>query len=117
MVREPSPPGKAPSYAVSPLQRQDPETLRELAEYCHALAEYKEHKAFEEIEKEEVPDEAQEELKQSSGPVQVLEKVKCGDETCHCMKGGEKHGPYLYEYERKGDKIVSRYVGKPEVTA
>ena len=41
-----------------------------------------------------------------SGDVEVVEEgpkgtvykeyQTCGDESCHCMSGGEKHGPYKY---------------------
>jgi hypothetical protein len=28
-----------------------------------------------------------------------------------CMSGGPSHGPYLYTFQRRGQKIISRYIG------
>lgn len=44
------------------------------------------------------------------------ERVKCGDKSCHCAKGGALHGPYWYRYERKDGKLCKRYVGKKRPT-
>lgn len=105
--KEPSRPSSAPAYAINPLERQDSETLRELAEYCHNLAEYKEHKSIEEIvEREDVPDEVQERL-QEPGPTIVEQKRKCNKDSCSTCP----HGPYKYKYWREGDKIKSEYIG------
>lgn len=41
----------------------------------------------------------------------VMEKVTCGDETCKCIKKGEKHGPYKYVYYRTADgTLTSDYI-------
>jgi len=109
MNKEPSPPS-APEYVISPLKRQGAELLESIGQYCFDLAEYKRHKAWEEVDTEEVPDEAQEKLKESSGPVLQEEKVSCGKDSCSKCP----HGPYLYKYERQNGKVVSKYVGKPE---
>jgi len=43
----------------------------------------------------------------------VLQKVKCGDPTCHCSKkAGDYHGPYWYLFTKKGGKAKSKYIGK-----
>lgn len=49
----------------------------------------------------------------------LLQKIKCGDPSCHCMKPeGALHGPYWYLFTTKGGKTKSKYIGKklsPEV--
>lgn len=43
----------------------------------------------------------------------VLQKVQCGDPTCHCMKkAGDFHGPYWYLFTKKEGKTRSKYIGK-----
>lgn len=43
----------------------------------------------------------------------VLQKVKCGDPTCHCSKKpGDFHGPYWYLFTKKNGKTRSKYIGK-----
>lgn len=43
----------------------------------------------------------------------VLQRVKCGDPSCHCMKKPEDyHGPYWYLFTKKDGKTKSKYVGK-----
>jgi hypothetical protein len=43
----------------------------------------------------------------------VLQKIKCGDPSCHCMKKpGDYHGPYWYLFTKKNGKTRSKYVGK-----
>lgn len=43
----------------------------------------------------------------------VLQRVKCGDPSCHCMKKPEDyHGPYWYLFTKKNGKTRSKYVGK-----
>jgi hypothetical protein len=43
----------------------------------------------------------------------VLQKVRCGKNTCHCAKaGGELHGPYWYLYFKKDGRTRSKYIGK-----
>jgi len=43
----------------------------------------------------------------------VLQRIKCGDPSCHCMKKPEDyHGPYWYLFTKKNGKTRSKYVGK-----
>jgi hypothetical protein len=43
----------------------------------------------------------------------VLQKIKCGDPSCHCMKKpGDYHGPYWYLFNKKNGKTKSKYIGK-----
>ena len=39
------------------------------------------------------------------------ESVRCGKETCKCVRG-KLHGPYWYSYTRVKGKVTSQYVGK-----
>ncbi len=41
-----------------------------------------------------------------------LESVKCGKKNCKCNTLAELHGPYWYAYTRRGDKIISVYIGR-----
>lgn len=108
----PPPPTSLPNYLAGGLKKQDAETLRDVQIYVKEL--------LEDLERE-IPSA---ELPESSEPVAdvdegrgtlVRERVKCGDESCHCMSGGEKHGPYLYRYFREAGRLKSEYVGKPSV--
>ncbi|WP_394342641.1 DUF6788 family protein [Saliphagus sp. LR7] len=49
----------------------------------------------------------------SSGTV-YHEYRTCGDDTCQCMTGGPKHGPYSYRAYRDGDTVRQEYLGKAE---
>ena len=43
----------------------------------------------------------------------VLQKIKCGDPSCHRMKKPEDcHGPYWYLFTKKNGKTKSKYIGK-----
>ena len=43
----------------------------------------------------------------------VLQRIQCGDPTCHCMKkAGDYHGPYWYLFTKKDGKTRSKYIGK-----
>jgi len=43
----------------------------------------------------------------------VLQKIKCGDLSCHCMKKpGDFHGPYWYLFTKMNRKTRSKYIGK-----
>lgn len=104
-----TPPDSLPQYLVDPLDRQDDETLRDAREYIDALLEYR----AQEIDEEALPDDAEpvDDTNGEKGTV-VKERVTCGDESCRCMSGGEKHGPYLYRYYREGGTMKSEYIGK-----
>ncbi|MDM7938880.1 MAG: hypothetical protein QUS07_00870, partial [Methanothrix sp.] len=53
-----------------------------------------------------------EEVRQAKEGSYVLQKVKCGDPSCHCMKKGTLHGPYWYLFSKKNGKTRSKYIGK-----
>lgn len=43
----------------------------------------------------------------------MLQRVLCGNPSCHCAKtGGELHRPYWYHYRNTDRKTKSKYVGK-----
>lgn len=57
------------------------------------------------------------ETRSSGNTTYQLELVKCGKPTCQCAGFfGQKHGPYWYSYQRKGKRLVSKYIGKNLVT-
>jgi hypothetical protein len=54
-----------------------------------------------------------EEIRPAKEGSYVLQKIKCGDPTCHCMKKpGDYHGPYWYLFTKKNGKTRSKYIGK-----
>jgi hypothetical protein len=54
-----------------------------------------------------------EEIRPAKEGSYVLQKVKCGDPTCHCSKkSGDYHGPYWYLFTKKRGKTRSKYIGK-----
>ena len=106
----PAAPASLPKYLREGLPKQDRETLLEAHEYIDELLEWTQQP----IEDDELPDDADpvdEDGSSSKGGTVVMEKVKCGDETCKCMKKNEKHGPYKYLYYRKADgTLTSEYI-------
>lgn len=110
MPSEPTPPDAAPKYIREGLPKQDEATLRELKAYIEELLEYRTRP----LTDSELPDNAT--VVEDEGPKGsiVKERVKCGDQSCQCMSGGQKHGPYLYRYYRdESGTMTSEYVGKP----
>lgn len=108
---KPSPPESAPGYITDGLPKQDTSTLRLLREYIDKLIEYREQN----VVADDLPQAADPIDDDDSGKGTVAkEKVKCGDESCHCMDGGEKHGPYLYRYYYEEGDLKSDYIRKPE---
>ena len=55
-------------------------------------------------------------VENNSSSAVYLEYRTCGDETCSCMSGGEKHGPYKYRAYRDGDTVQREYLGKANDT-
>lgn len=107
---KPEPPASLPTYLADGLPKQNSATLRETQSYLEDLLAYRARS----IEADELPAEAEPVGEETGGHgTLVEERVTCGDESCHCMSGGEKHGPYLYRYVREGGQLKSEYVGKP----
>jgi hypothetical protein len=105
----PSPPDLLPNYLSKGLPNQDLETLSATHDWIVELIELMEQP----VEDDDLPDEAEPvdgDDDERRGTV-VMEKVTCGDETCKCMKKGEKHGPYKYLYYRTADgTLTSDYI-------
>lgn len=91
------------------LPKQDDDTLRETREYIDALLTARERE--EPVSEEGLPAGGEPVGSGSSGTV-YLEHRTCGDETCSCMNGGEKHGPYRYRAYRHRDTVRREYLGK-----
>lgn len=106
MGETPTPPDSIPKYIHEGMEKQDIGTLRDIQQFAEELIEHKDRPV-------EIPDDAEPVEDNSGKGTVVKEKVKCGDDTCHCADG-EKHGPYLYRYYRdESGSTVSEYVGKP----
>jgi hypothetical protein len=107
---QPDPPDALPNYLAEGLPKQDLETLRATSTYLEDLVAYRTTR----IQDEELPTDAEPVVDADEEPGTVVkERVTCGDESCHCMTGEEKHGPYLYRYFREGGQLKSEYLGKP----
>jgi hypothetical protein len=109
---EPHAPASLPAYLADGLPKQDRETLDDIHEYVEALIEHKEQLDDQPITDEDLPDNA--ETVDDNGPKGAVmrEFRTCGDESCHCMNGGEKHGPYNYRIWREDNNVKKAYVGK-----
>lgn len=106
----PDRPDSLPGYLANGLPKQDSATLRAIKSFIDELLAYR----VRQVESEQPPQAAEPVGEDSEGEGTLIEeRVKCGDESCHCMSGGEKHGPYLYRYFREGVGLKSEYVGKP----
>jgi hypothetical protein len=103
----PSPPASLPKYIADGLPKQDNKTLEDIRDYIDELLEHRRRS----IDEAELPDDA-EPVDEDDGEKGTLvkERVKCGAD-CTC-NDGRGHGPYLYRYYRKDDKLTSEYVGK-----
>jgi hypothetical protein len=105
-----STPSSLPDYLAEGFPKQDDETLREAREYIDELLDTREQRRQEPVTEDELPKDVQVLENESSGAV-YLEYRTCGDETCSCMSGGEKHGPYKYRAYRDGDTVRREYLG------
>lgn len=91
------------------LPNQNVEKLFDARTFIDELIEWKQRP----VEDADLPEEAEPIEGESGGQpgTVVMEKVTCGDETCKCIKKGEKHGPYKYLYYRKDDgTLTSEYI-------
>lgn len=107
----PDAPESLPNYLADGIPKQDAETLEELSEYVDAMIEHKRRP----VAADEIPDDAErvEESDDGEKGTIYLRKNTCGDDTCHCANGGEKHGPYEYRvYRNEKGKVVHDYQGK-----
>ncbi|MFC6906880.1 DUF6788 family protein [Halalkalicoccus tibetensis] len=107
----PTAPPSLPNYLADGLPKQDDETLREVQEYVDELLAVREQRRSEPVTEDELPGDAQVLENESDGAV-YIEYRTCGDESCSCMSGGAKHGPYKYRAYRDGDTVRREYLGK-----
>ena len=105
----PTAPSSLPKYLREGIPNQNVEKLLEARAFIDELIEWKQRP----IEDADLPKDA-EPIEDANGGRQgtvVMEEVTCGDETCKCMKKGEKHGPYKYLYYRTDDgTLTSEYI-------
>ena len=111
----PTAPSSLPAYLAEGLSKQDDEALREAREYIDELLATREQRRDEPITEDELPASA-ELLENKSSSAVYLEYRTCGDESCSCMSGGKKHGPYKYRAYRDGDTVRREYLGKANDT-
>ena len=110
---EPVAPDSLPKYLDEGLLKQDRETLEDLQDYVEALLNYRGLVDEQPIEKEDLPDDA--ELVEETPKGSIMSEYRtCGDESCHCMNDGEKHGPYRYRVYREGESVKKEYLGKAD---
>ena len=105
----PTAPPSLPKYLRNGLPNQNVEKLFDARTFIDELIEWKQRP----VEDADLPEEAEPIEGESGGQPEtvVMEKVTCGDETCKCIKKGEKHGPYKYLYYRKDDgTLTSEYI-------
>ncbi|WP_336345960.1 DUF6788 family protein [Halalkalicoccus ordinarius] len=107
----PTAPPSLPNYLADGLPKQDDEILEDARTYIDELLAAREQRRSEPVTEDELPDEAKLLKAESSGAV-YLEYRTCGDESCSCMSGGAKHGPYKYRAYRDGDTVRREYLGK-----
>ena len=111
---EPVTPNSLPKYLADGLPKQDKETLEDVREYVDELLEYKEQLDDQPIETDDLSGDVEIIEGGSKGTI-VIEHRTCGDESCHCMNDGEKHGPYKYRAYWEEGSVKKEYIGKADV--
>lgn len=110
MEHEPTPPDTIPNYVREGIERQNPDTLRDIAHWAKELAQWKDREvAVDEIEGELTDDEEFDDVVEESAGTIVTKKVPCGKDC-----GGCPHGPYQYRVTRSGDSLDWEYLGKAD---
>ncbi|WP_122090936.1 DUF6788 family protein [Halalkalicoccus subterraneus] len=112
----PTAPPSLPNYLAKGLPKQDDEALEDTRKYIDELLAAREQRRSEPVTESELPEDVNVLESESSGAV-YLEYRTCGDESCSCMSGGEKHGPYKYRAYRDGDTVRREYLGKATETS
>lgn len=114
-VGEPEPPDSAPKYLVEGLDKQDVDTLHELADYARRLAEYRAAQAAADLEKQATdvdgrPDEWDDDEKWDDAIDEAREKadLQSGKGTI-TVKQIDGRGYYYLQW-RDGSTIKSQYV-------
>ncbi|KYH24831.1 hypothetical protein HAPAU_32080 [Halalkalicoccus paucihalophilus] len=112
----PTAPSSLPDYLTDGLPKQDDEALRDARKYIDELLAAREQRRSEPVTEDELPEDAKV-LGNDSSDTVYLEYRTCGDESCSCMSGGAKHGPYKYRAYRDDDTVRREYLGKATETA
>ena len=112
-MTSPTAPPTLPQYLAEGLPKQDDQTLRDAREFIEELLTAREHRREQPVSEDELPANAEVVEEESSSTV-YLEYRTCGDETCSCMRDGQKHGPYKYRAYRDGDTVRREYLGKAD---
>lgn len=110
---EPVAPESLPKYLAEGLPKQDRKTLEDIQGYVEALLNYRDFANDQPIEDDDLPDDAELVAETPKGSI-MSEYRTCGDDSCHCMNDGEKHGPYRYRVYRKGGTVKKEYLGKAD---
>lgn len=110
---EPSAPDSLPQYLADGLPKQNRETLEDVRAFVDELLEHKEQLDEQPIQEDDLPGDA-EILEDGPAGAIAIERRTCGDESCHCMNGGEKHGPYKYRAYWEDGTVKKEYLGKVE---
>lgn len=110
-MTSPTPPTTLPQYLADGLPKQDEEKLRDIQAFIDELLATREQP----LPENELPNGA-EVIENKSSDTVYLEYRTCGDESCSCMSGGEKHGLYKYRAYRDGDTVRREYLGKATET-
>jgi len=112
-IEEPTRPEAVATYVLDGVDRQDPEALRELAEYADQLAGYKEAEAERELQEDAVDEEPPEEWDDDEWEDALEDARDDGDVpagkgtlTTKTVDGRE----YYYLQWREGDTVASKYV-------
>lgn len=103
----PTPPDSLPKYISEGIPKQDDATLEDARDWIDELLAHRDQP----VTDSELPDDAEPVNEDSGSGTVVEEMVTCGDDSCECMDGGDKHGPYLYRYYREGGELKSEYIG------
>ncbi|WP_380683575.1 DUF6788 family protein [Saliphagus infecundisoli] len=109
----PTAPSTLPKYIADGLPKQDDETLRDTREYIDQLLADRERRREEPVTEDDLSDDV-DVVEEGSGGTVYHEYRTCGDDTCRCMTGGPKHGPYAYRAYRDGDTVQREYLGKAD---
>ncbi len=106
---EPTPPESAPKYLREGLPKQDPETLRAIAEFAEAYADYRERQLEERVERASVGDQVPPEGWTDPEWEATTEDVDAPEKASLTVKTINDND-YLYYQWREGDSVKSEYV-------
>lgn len=106
---EPTPPESAPKYLREGLPKQDPDTLRAIAEFAEAHAEFQEQQMEEQLEEESVDDQFPPEGWDEAEWEATMDEVEAPEKATLTVKTINEND-YFYFQWRDGDSVKSEYV-------